>query len=207
MKKSESENKNKVSENSKSNDAVSVSVSGKKKKKIRKKRITAGRIVLIIILLIIAAIAAIIFVPPLRSAVFGALMKNQISSASEGYRYYTVERHDITTTLTGTGTLQPYDSYTVTATVTGDILSADFEEMDKVQKDDVLYVIDSSDIEDDIEEKRKDGPRLPGGRSMKTFFTFLFNDLERKYDNFEIKTASLSASPFQYCSNGDFLLF
>ncbi len=156
MKKSESENKNKVSENSKSNDAVSVSVSGGKKKKIRKKRITAGRIVLIIILLIIAAIAAIIFVPPLRSAVFGALIKNQISSASAGYRYYTVERHDITTTLTGTGTLQPYDSYTVTTTVTGDILSADFEEMDKVQKDDVLYVIDSSDIEDDIEEKRKD---------------------------------------------------
>ena len=50
-----------------------------------------------------------------------------------------VERRTIASTLTGSGTLLPANSYTVTTLVEGDILTADFEEGDLVEKDTVLY--------------------------------------------------------------------
>lgn len=126
------------------------------KHKTAKKRISAGKIFLIIILVLILALVAVIFIPSLRSTALSYVVKNKAADLSGGYTLYTVQRRDITTTLTGTGTLQPYDSYNITATVSGDILKADFEEMDEVEEDRVLYVIDSSDIQDDIDEKKKD---------------------------------------------------
>lgn len=68
------------------------------------------------------------------------------------YTTVPVERRTISVTLTGTGTLQPIDSYTITAKVTGEVTSADFEEMDIVEKEQVLYTIDSSDLQDDIRD-------------------------------------------------------
>ena len=61
------------------------------------------------------------------------------------------EMRTIQTTLSSSGTLAPADSYTVTASVSGDILECSFEEGDKVEKDDVLYIIDSSDMENTID--------------------------------------------------------
>ncbi len=66
---------------------------------------------------------------------------------------YTVERRTITEKLSATGTLQPVDSYTVTAKVRGDITAAYFEEGDEVSKDDVLYVIDSDDMSSSIRQR------------------------------------------------------
>lgn len=66
---------------------------------------------------------------------------------------YTVERRTITEKLSATGTLQPVDSYTVTAKVRGDIVAAYFEEGDEVQKDDVLYVIDSDDMSSTVRQR------------------------------------------------------
>lgn len=155
----------KTDKNGKKNDALTPAGTepatekekpGKKGKARKKKRIGAGKVILILILVLLLALAAVFFIPPLRTAVLGRIIGRAASAASGGYHYYTVEKRDITTTLTGTGTLQPYDSYLVTASVTGDIVSADFEEMDEVQEDDVLFVIDSSDLEDDIEDLRKD---------------------------------------------------
>ena len=147
---SDSQNKNISAEN------AGTKQKKEKKRKGAKKRISAGKIFLIIFLIIIALVLSVIFIPSLRAKVFSAVVSNKISELSGGYKLYTVQRRDIATTLTGTGTLQPYDSYNITATVTGDILSADFEEMDEVLEDQVLYVVDSSDVVDDIAEKRKD---------------------------------------------------
>ena len=61
------------------------------------------------------------------------------------YQEAAVERRDIRNSLTGSGTLQPANSYTVTTLVSGEILSDHFEEGDIVEKDQLLYVIDSSD--------------------------------------------------------------
>lgn len=62
-----------------------------------------------------------------------------------------VERRSITTTVEGSATLQAKDQYEITAIVTGDVVAAPFEEGDIVEKGDLLYQIDSSDIEKNIE--------------------------------------------------------
>lgn len=143
---------------SRKSETAEISAKDKNQKKTKKKKkISVGKLIRNIILVIIALFLAVLFIPPLRSAVFGPMLQKSLESAmAGGYNYYTAERRDITTTLTGTASLEPYDSYNITATVTGDIVSAAFEEMDEVSKDDVLYVIDSSDIEDDIVDSRRD---------------------------------------------------
>lgn len=65
-------------------------------------------------------------------------------AASPDYLYQTVERHDIVSTLEGTGTIEPLDSYTVIATVNGDVLSAPFEEGDVIEEGALLYQIDAT---------------------------------------------------------------
>ncbi len=62
-----------------------------------------------------------------------------------------VERRSITTTVEGSATLQAKDQYEITSIVTGDVIAAPFEEGDIVEKGDLLYQIDSSDIEKNIE--------------------------------------------------------
>ena len=60
-------------------------------------------------------------------------------------------RRDIVNVYDGSGTINAADSYTVKSLVTGTVLTADFELGDTIQKGDVLYVIDSSDVEGDLE--------------------------------------------------------
>lgn len=62
------------------------------------------------------------------------------------YTTASVEKRSITNALTGSGTLQPAASYTVTTLVSGEVLSDTFEEGDIVEKDQLLYTIDSSDV-------------------------------------------------------------
>lgn len=52
--------------------------------------------------------------------------------------------------ISGNSVVEANDEYTVVPLVTGEILRADFEEGDKVQKDQVLYEIDSSDAMNSI---------------------------------------------------------
>lgn len=76
------------------------------------------------------------------------------SRSSVSYLEAPVERRTIASTLTGSGTLLPANSYTVTTLVEGDILTAGFEEGDMVAKDTVLYEIDSSDAANNIEKSQ-----------------------------------------------------
>lgn len=66
------------------------------------------------------------------------------------YQMHTVGRRDIVSMLSGSGTLQPADSYTVTGLVSGEILEAPFEEGDEIRKGALLYRIDPSDAEQAI---------------------------------------------------------
>lgn len=128
-------------------------VASTKKERARRgdKKINRKKLV-VIVLAALLLVALLLKLSPLGSFLGG----DGNSVVNEEYVKYTVSKRTITNSLTGTGTLQPYDSYTVTATVTGDILSADFEEMDKVEEDQVLYVFDSDDVEKDIEDMKKD---------------------------------------------------
>ncbi len=61
-----------------------------------------------------------------------------------------VSRRDITATITGSAVVRPRDEYSVNSLVTGEVISAGFEEGDLVAKGQLLYQIDASDIEKDI---------------------------------------------------------
>ena len=58
-----------------------------------------------------------------------------------------VEKRDIVSSITGTATILPKDTYSVTSLVTGDVVSDTFEEGDSVTEGDVLYTIDMDDID------------------------------------------------------------
>lgn len=70
------------------------------------------------------------------------------------YQAQDVETRDIQTTLSYTGTIQPLDQYSVTALVKGDVLQAPVEEGQQVNAGDLLYVIDSSDAQDNIKKSQ-----------------------------------------------------
>jgi HlyD family secretion protein len=71
-------------------------------------------------------------------------------AAATTYSVYAAEKRDISVTLSGSGTLKPADSYSVTSLVSGEILSDTFEEGDTVKEGDVLYQIDTADVETSI---------------------------------------------------------
>ena len=77
--------------------------------------------------------------------------KSRSASADLAYTQEKLGRRDIVNVYDGSGTINAADSYTVKSLVTGTVLTADFELGDSIQKGDVLYVIDSSDVEGDLE--------------------------------------------------------
>ena len=81
----------------------------------------------------------------LYQAKFGASV-----SASE--QVARVTRGDISNVIEGTGTIEAIDQYEVTSLVKGEILSCTFEEGDTVQQGDLLYEIDSSDLDSSIQK-------------------------------------------------------
>ena len=73
-------------------------------------------------------------------------VKAKATQTETTYTTASMEKRSITNSLTGSGTLEPADSYTVTTLVSGEVLSDTFEEGDTVEKDQLLYTIDSSDV-------------------------------------------------------------
>lgn len=63
----------------------------------------------------------------------------------------TVERRTITKTVDGSSVVEANDTYNISALVTGEILSDTFSEGDLVKKDQLLYKIDSSDAQKDVD--------------------------------------------------------
>lgn len=62
-----------------------------------------------------------------------------------------VEIKDITTVLSSSGTIKPLNTYEVTSLVEGEVVKADFEEGDQVEKGDVLYRIDTDSLDSKID--------------------------------------------------------
>ena len=98
-----------------------------------------------LIIVIIAAAAAVMLIIYKRKQ--AAADMSDMGSVNTGI----VMRGDISNELTSSGTLSPKNTYTITSLVTGEILSADFEEGDQVEEGQILYVIDDSDITKDVD--------------------------------------------------------
>ena len=108
----------------------------------RRKGRRKGWIIALVIFLVIAALLVLPRILGFRRNVTG----------SNALTTYTVQRGDITVTLSGSGTLEPADSYTVTSLISGDIISAPFDEGDIVSKDQALFVVDSADVGTSIQQ-------------------------------------------------------
>lgn len=96
-------------------------------------------------------------VPVVVAAAAGAVFLingggNKAASRDVTYAETTPVRQDVSNSLSGTGTLNPANTYTVKSLVDGKILTGGFEEGDKVEEGDVLYTIDSSDASTNLEK-------------------------------------------------------
>ena len=78
------------------------------------------------------------------------LQKSANSMLAGTYLVATATREDLTVSVSGTATLEPADSYNVTTLISGEILDSPFEVGDLVDKDALLYAMDSSDAQDSV---------------------------------------------------------
>ena len=74
------------------------------------------------------------------------------ASVDASYTEAAPERRDVTNTLSGTGTLNPANTYTVKSLVDGKVLTGTIEEGNIVEEGNVLYTIDSSDASTNFEK-------------------------------------------------------
>lgn len=75
--------------------------------------------------------------------------KKPSAKASE-VRTAVVTRGNLTSELSSSGTIEPKDTYSITSLVEGEVITADFEEGDQVEKDQILYQIDVSSMESEV---------------------------------------------------------
>ena len=76
--------------------------------------------------------------------------RSRSASADLAYTQEKLGRRDIVNVYDGSGTIIAADSYTVKSLVTGTVLTADFELGDSIEKGDILYTIDISDVENNL---------------------------------------------------------
>lgn len=77
---------------------------------------------------------------------------NEVSTAK-------VERGDVQVQITGSGTIEANEQYNITSLVTGDVTSAPFEEGDILNEGDIMYTIDSSNVNRSIEKQKNSNER------------------------------------------------
>lgn len=116
---------------------IMQSSEGKTRKPLSKKQI-------IIISAAVAVAAAV--------AVFAVVKKSSKKKSDGETATARVTRGSISRVLEGSGTLEAIDQYEVSALVSGDVTADFFEEGDMVSKDQVLYKIDASSIEKNIDK-------------------------------------------------------
>lgn len=68
------------------------------------------------------------------------------------YTEYEVGKGDVSVTISGSGTVEPNEQYSVVSLVEGDVLEDTFKEGDTVTEGALLYRIDSSDMEKTLEK-------------------------------------------------------
>lgn len=97
-------------------------------------------------------LVAVLVVLVLLIALFAPKGKKKAVSAETQYTTISPENRDITNVYSASGTLSAANAYTVKPLVKGEVLTADFEVGDTVEKGDVLYTIDSSDVISGVEK-------------------------------------------------------
>mgnify|MGYP002535979681 FL=1 len=115
-------------------------VAAEKKRKKRKGK--SGRIVIVFIVVLAALLGGFFLYKKKTSS--------QKSQGDQSVSTATVKRTDISSELTASSSLSPKDTYEVTSLVEGEVIEANFEEGDVVEKGQVLYRIDASSMDSDL---------------------------------------------------------
>ena len=78
--------------------------------------------------------------------------KASTTAVDPSYLEASPEVRDVSNTLSGTGTLNPANTYTVKSLVEGKVLTGEFEEGDVLDEGSILYTLDSSDASTNFEK-------------------------------------------------------
>ena len=154
-----------------------VKVRGKFKGFSKKKK---AIIILIVALVLVLAIAASIFA-------FGEKKGKTVINTVKA------SRGTIQLTISGTGMIEANDQYNVMALVNGEILQAPFEEGDEVSEGDLLYVIDSKNIENNIERSKLSLERTQNS----------YNQTMEQLDNLTVEAPISGTITALYIEEGD----
>ena len=111
-------------------------------KKRKKRKGKSGKIVILLIA-VLAALLGGFFLYKKKGT-------GQKSQGDQSVSTTTVKRMDISSELTASSSLSPKDTYEVTSLVEGEVIEANFEEGDVVEKGQVLYRIDASSMDSDL---------------------------------------------------------
>ena len=103
------------------------------------------------------------------------------SAKAQTVRTAAVTRQDIRSTLSGSGTISPKDTYSITSMADGEVVEADFEEGDEVSEGQVLYRIDASSMESKLKSAG--------------------NTLERAQSNYDTAEADYQEALSKYSGN------
>ena len=115
-------------------------VAAEKKRKKRKGK--SGRTVIVLIVVLAALLGGFFLYKKKTSS--------QKRQGDQSVSTATVKRTDISSELTASSSLSPKDTYEVTSLVEGEVIEANFEEGDVVEKGQVLYRIDASSMDSDL---------------------------------------------------------
>ena len=111
--------------------------------KKRKKRKGKSERIVIVLIVVLAALLGGFFLYKKKTS-------SQKSQGDQSVSTATVKRTDISSELTASSSLSPKDTYEVTSLVEGEVIEANFEEGDVVEKGQVLYRIDASSMDSDL---------------------------------------------------------
>ena len=111
-------------------------------KKRKKRKGKSGRIVIVLIVVLAALLGGFFLYKKKTSS--------QKRQGDQSVSTATVKWTDISSELTASSALSPKDTYEVTSLVEGEVIEANFEEGDVVEKGQILYRIDATSMDSDL---------------------------------------------------------
>ena len=141
-----------------------------------------------IILVVLAALVVFLF----RSC-----MSAGTAILSGAYLPSTASVQDLVVSVSGNGAIEPIRSYRVTTLVRGEVLEAPFEEGGTVQEGDLLFRIDSTDVETAIEQAQL------SLETARLNYQQLLKDQEDSQKNATVKATATGVITELYVDEGD----
>ena len=106
-----------------------------------------GKVIKITVILLVVAALAVAGVYFVKKFFFS-------SDTGDTITPYSVEKGDISVTISGTGTVEPIEQYEISSVVKGDVIADYITVGDQVNAGDLLYQVDSSEAQNSIEKSR-----------------------------------------------------